>query len=139
MLSRFSYAMARRWRVPKLTETPELKAFSRELRRAREESGLSLRALAEAVAASHTVVADWERGRHAPRPPRVRMLEHVLQLAPGSLSRLLGYLPPGDFEKGAVGVLQAAQSDPRLTDRDRRILAAVYRELVRKNEEGPGS
>src|SRR5438105_525514 len=69
--------MTRRWRVPKLTETPELEAFGRELRRAREESGLSLRALAEAVAASHTVVSDWERGRHAPRPPRVRMVGHV--------------------------------------------------------------
>jgi ribosome-binding protein aMBF1 (putative translation factor) len=67
---------------------PELEAFSDALKQAREDSGMSLRALAEAVEASHTVVAQWERGEHAPRPPRVRMLEHVLQLPPGSLSRL---------------------------------------------------
>jgi len=62
---------------------PELEAFSDTLKGAREDSGMSLRALAEAVEASHTVVAQWERGEHAPRPPRVRMLEHVLQLPPG--------------------------------------------------------
>ena len=48
---------------------PELEAFSDALKRAREDSGMSLRALAEAVEASHTVVAQWERGEHAPRPP----------------------------------------------------------------------
>ena len=43
---------------------PELDAFSDALKRAREDSGMSLRALAEAVEASHTVVAQWERGEH---------------------------------------------------------------------------
>ena len=58
---------------------PELEAFSDALKQAREDSGMS-RATAEAVEASHTV-AQWERGEHA-RPPRVRMLEHVLQRSP---------------------------------------------------------
>jgi transcriptional regulator with XRE-family HTH domain len=111
---------------------PELEAFSEALKRAREESGMSLRALAEAVEASHTVVAQWERGEHAPRPPRVRMLEHVLQLPPGSLSRLLGYWPAESTDGHSVGVIEAARADPRLGERDRRILTAVYRELVRK-------
>jgi transcriptional regulator with XRE-family HTH domain len=111
---------------------PELEAFSDALKRAREDSGLSLRALADAVEASHTVVAQWERGEHAPRPPRVRMLEHVLQLPPGSLSRLLGYWPAETAEAPPVGVIEAARADPRLGERDRRILTAVYRELVRK-------
>ena len=110
---------------------PELEAFSDALKQAREDSGMSLRALAEAVA-SHTVVAQWERGEHAPRPPRVRMLEHVLQLPPGSLSRLLGYWPAETTDAPPVGVIEAARADPRLGERDRRILTAVYRELVRK-------
>ena len=46
---------------------PELEAFSDALKQAREDSGMSLRALADAVEASHTVVAQWERGEHAPR------------------------------------------------------------------------
>jgi transcriptional regulator with XRE-family HTH domain len=114
---------------------PELEAFSQALKRAREESGMSLRALADSVEASHTVVAQWERGEHAPRPPRVRMLEHVLQLSPGSLSRLLGYWPAESADGHSVGVIEAAQADPRLGKRDRRILTAVYRELVRKHVE----
>jgi transcriptional regulator with XRE-family HTH domain len=101
---------------------PELEAFSDALKRA----------LADAVEASHTVVAQWERGEHAPRPPRVRMLEHVLQLPPGSLSRLLGYWPAETADAPPVGVIEAARADPRLGERDRRILTAVYRELVRK-------
>ena len=111
---------------------PELEGFSDALKRAREESGMSLRALADAVEASHTVVAQWERGEHAPRPPRVRMLEHVLQLAPGSLSRLLGYWPTETSDAQPIGVIEAARADPRLGERDRRILTAVYRELVRR-------
>jgi transcriptional regulator with XRE-family HTH domain len=111
---------------------PELEAFSEALKRAREDSGMSLRALADAVEASHTVVAQWERGEHAPRPPRVRMLEHVLQLPPGSLSRLLGYWPAETPHAQPVGVIEAVRADPRLEERDRRILTAVYRELVRR-------
>jgi len=60
------------------------------------------------------------------------MLEHVLQLPPGSLSRLLGYWPAESADAHPVGVLEAARVDPRLGERDRRILTAVYRELVRK-------
>ena len=117
---------------------PELEAFSEALKRAREDSGMSLRALADAVEASHTVVAQWERGEHAPRPPRVRMLEHVLQLPPGSLSRLLGYWPAESADGHSVGVIEAARADPRLGERDRRILTAVYRELVRKQTKEDG-
>jgi hypothetical protein len=60
------------------------------------------------------------------------MLEHVLQLPPGSLSRLLGYWPAETTDAPPVGVIEAARADPRLGERDRRILTAVYRELVRK-------
>src|SRR4029453_15009090 len=98
---------------------PELEAFSDALKRAREDSGMSLRALADAVEASHTVVAQWERGEPAPRPPRVRMLEHVLQLSPGSLSRLLGYWPAETTDAHPVGFIEAARVDPRPGDAHR--------------------
>jgi hypothetical protein len=60
------------------------------------------------------------------------MLEHVLQLPPGSLSRLLGYWPTDTADAHPVGVIEAARADPRLGERDRRILTAVYRQLVRR-------
>ena len=61
------------------------------------------------------------------------MIEHVLGLPAGSLQRLLGQLTAD--EAGArvpMTVLEAAEADSRLGDRGREILAAVYRELVRK-------
>ena len=111
----------------------QLQAFSRALRQARETAGMSIRELATAVSTSHTVVWQWENAEHAPRPPRVRMIEHVLNLPPGSLARLLGHLSAD--ETGArvpMTVLEAADADPKLGERAREILAAVYRELVRK-------
>ena len=60
------------------------------------------------------------------------MLEHVLQLPAGSLSRLLGYWPAEAADAHPVGVIEAARADPRQGERDRRVLTAVYRELVRK-------
>jgi transcriptional regulator with XRE-family HTH domain len=107
--------------------------FSRALRQAREAAGLSIRELAKAVSTSHTVVWQWENAEYAPRPPRVRMIEHVVGLPAGSLGRLLGHLTAD--EAGArvpMTVLEAADADPKLGERGREILGAVYRELVRK-------
>jgi transcriptional regulator with XRE-family HTH domain len=109
--------------------------FGEALRRAREEQGLSLRDLAGLVGASHSVIAQWERGEHFPRPPRVIMIEHVLRLSPGSLSRLLGYVPVTEANgQPPVSTLEAARLDPRLGDRERAILTVVYQELVRQRE-----
>jgi transcriptional regulator with XRE-family HTH domain len=111
----------------------QLQEFSRALKQARESAGMSIRELAKAVSSSHTVVWQWENAEHAPRAPRVRMIEHVLGLPAGSLARLLGHLTAD--ETGArvpMTVLEAADSDPKLGERGREILAAVYRELVRK-------
>jgi hypothetical protein len=61
------------------------------------------------------------------------MIEQVLGLPTGSLQRLLGQLTAD--EAGAripMTVLEAADADSKLGDREREILAAVYRELVRK-------
>src|SRR4029453_15963436 len=71
-------------------------------------------------------------GGAAPRPPRGKVPGAGLQPPPGALSRLLGYWPAETTDAPPVGVIEAARADPRLGERDRRILTAVYRELVRK-------
>jgi transcriptional regulator with XRE-family HTH domain len=95
--------------------------FAQALRRAREECGLSQRGLADALGVSQASVSQWLLGQTAPRPERVAALEGVLRMddraAPGSVS-----------------VTEAAEADPRLGVRERRILAAVYRELVHQRE-----
>ena len=91
------------------------------------------RDLAKAVSVSHTVVWQWEGAEHAPRRPRVRMIEHVLGLPTGSLQRLLGQLTADEAgTRIPMTVLEAAEADSKLGDRGREILAAIYRELVRK-------
>lgn len=48
--------------------TPKARAIGVELRRAREDAGLSARQLADKLELSHTTVGRWEKGERAPRP-----------------------------------------------------------------------
>jgi transcriptional regulator with XRE-family HTH domain len=109
--------------------------FGQALQRAREECGLSQRGLADALGVSQASVSQWLLGQIAPRPERVTALERVLRMEPNSLAQLLGQVPYDDrVASPSVSVTQAAEADPRLGARERRILAAVYRELVHQRE-----
>lgn len=48
--------------------TPKARAIGAELRRVREDAGLSARQLAEKLGLSHTTVGRWEKGERVPRP-----------------------------------------------------------------------
>jgi transcriptional regulator with XRE-family HTH domain len=107
--------------------------FARALQRARSECGLSQRQLAAALGVSQASVSQWLTGQSAPKPRRITELERVLRLTPNTLARYLGYLPADDTApKSVMTVVEAAEADPRLGEREQRILAAVYRELVRQ-------
>ena len=108
--------------------------FGQALQRAREECGLSQRRLADALGVSQASVSQWLLGQTAPRPERVAALERVLRMEPNSLAQLLGQVPYDDRAAPSVSVTEAAEADPRLGSRERRILAAVYRELVHQRE-----
>jgi transcriptional regulator with XRE-family HTH domain len=108
--------------------------FGQALQRAREECGLSQRGLADALGVSQASVSQWLLGQTAPRPERVAALERVLRMEPSSLARLLGQVADDDRAAPSVSVTEAAEADPRLGTRERRILAAVYRELVHQRE-----
>jgi transcriptional regulator with XRE-family HTH domain len=109
--------------------------FRRALRQAREEAGLSQRALARAVDVTPAAAWQWERdnGSTVPRMDMTTRLEQVLKLEPGHLSRLLGYVPATTEPGTATSVVAAARADPRLGDSERELLIAVYRELVRQS------
>jgi transcriptional regulator with XRE-family HTH domain len=100
--------------------------------RARQERGLSQRAVARAVGRTPSAVWQWEQGRGAPDPQTIATLERLLELEPDFLARLLGYLPPGLDSASKVGVLDAVSADPRLGDSERELLTTVYRWLVRQ-------
>ena len=96
---------------------------------------MSQRGLADALGVSQASVSQWLLGQTAPRPERVAALERVLRMESNSLARLLGQVSDDDRAAPAsVSVTEAAEADPRLGSRERRILAAVYRELVHQRE-----
>ena len=95
---------------------------------------MSQRGLADALGVTQASVSQWLLGQTAPRPERVAALERVLRMEPSSLARLLGQVPYDDRAAPSVSVTEAAEADPRLGTRERRILAAVYRELVHQRE-----
>jgi transcriptional regulator with XRE-family HTH domain len=109
--------------------------FRRALKQAREDAGLSQRALARAVDVSPGAVWQWERDRDGtvPRLDMTTRLEQVLKLEPGQLSRLLGYVPVTAEPGTMTSVVAAARADPRLGDSERELLIAVYRELIRQS------
>jgi transcriptional regulator with XRE-family HTH domain len=114
-------------------------AFRQALRHTREQRGLTQRALSRIIGLTNSAVWQWEQGKAIPRPEIVAKLEAALDLGPGVLSRLLGYLPiTAPPDKATMDVLEALQADPKLGERERKLLATIYRELVAQREAGQG-
>ena len=109
-------------------------AFRRALRRAREAAGESQSGLSVKIGVSRSAVWQWETGRALPTEANVAALERRLNLQPGSLSRLLGYRPAGAAAREMIGVIEALEADPKLGERERELLAAMYRQLVKQRE-----
>jgi transcriptional regulator with XRE-family HTH domain len=105
--------------------------FGRALRQARNDVGLSQRAIARSVGRTPSAVWQWEEGRGAPDPATVAQLEQLLQLELDSLAYLLGYVPTSEARDGAASVVDAVNADPRLDEGGRELLTNVYRWLVR--------
>jgi transcriptional regulator with XRE-family HTH domain len=83
---------------------------------------------------SRSAVSQWELGLTAPRPDTMTKLERLLQLEPGSLGRLVGQVPADAAKPGSMSVSEAIEADPRLGRRERDLLIAMYRQLVRQRE-----
>lgn len=72
--------------------------------------------------------SDWINGRRNMSPSQVFAAEVALDLEPGTLSQLLGYLPVG--ARSVVTVEDAIAADPALGARDRAAMLALYRSLT---------
>lgn len=75
-----------------------------------------------------SAVAQWINGDTEPARQYVFAAEEVLSLKPGTLSRILGYLPVA--AKPAVSVLDAIDADPSLSEKMRDVLRAAYRSAI---------
>jgi transcriptional regulator with XRE-family HTH domain len=110
--------------------------FRRVLKETRTRRRLSLSALGAAAGVSKSAAAQWENGRSLPVPAKVPDLERALELEPGALSRLLGYLPitSGD-DKTSLDVIEAIRRDARLGTHSQELLITMYRQLLRQRGE----
>jgi len=110
--------------------------FRRALIEARTKQRLSQRELGEAAGVSKAAVSQWEVGRSLPVPAKVPDLERALELEPGALSRLLGYLPIGSGDdKTSLDVVEAIRRDARLGEHGQELLIIMYRQLLRQREQ----
>jgi transcriptional regulator with XRE-family HTH domain len=109
-------------------------AFRRRLRQEREAAGQTQMGLSLHIGVSRSAVWQWEEGKSVPTEANVAALEKELGLQPGALSILLGYLPAGAVEREMVSVIEALEADPKLGARERELLAAMYRQLVKQRE-----
>jgi transcriptional regulator with XRE-family HTH domain len=107
--------------------------FRRAFIEARTKRRLSQRELGQAAGVSKAAVSQWELGRSLPIPAKVPDLERALELEPGALSRLLGYLPitSGD-DKTTLDVIEAIRRDGRLGAHGQELLITMYRQLLRQ-------
>jgi transcriptional regulator with XRE-family HTH domain len=104
-------------------------SFGEALRQALADQGMSQLELAERLGlSSQSVVSQWISETHRPDPARVFELERQLDVDPGRLSRLLGYLPVD--ASPALDVPAAVAADPHLNAQQREAVLAVYRALA---------
>lgn len=111
--------------MPKPTD---LRGFATALDVALGRGGWSQRALADALGLSQSTISHWKSATSAPPPATTFALEEALGLAPGTLSRHLGYVPSDHVV--AATVEEAIVDDPLLSPHHQRVLQATYRELV---------
>jgi transcriptional regulator with XRE-family HTH domain len=116
--------------------TAQKEEFRRVLKNTRTRRRLSLAVLGRAAGVSKSAVAQWESGRSLPIPAKVPDLERALELEPGALSRLLGYLPiaSGD-DRTSLDVIEAIRRDARLGEHGQELLITMYRQLLRQREQ----
>ena len=117
--------------------TPEGRDFSDALRtqlvgRSQTEFGATV-ADCEGRSApySQSQVSDWMNGKE-PSPSQVFAIEEALRLRPGTLSRILGYLPVS--ARNITSVPDALAADPALDVESRNALLASYRVLSRRKK-----
>lgn len=78
---------------------------------------------------AQTTVSSWLTGSHTMGPEESFAMEKALGYKPGQMTRHLGYVP-ADARTLGESPEAAIANDTRLNERDRRILLALYGEML---------
>lgn len=112
--------------------------FGRALGQVMSSRGITQVQLAEMIGMTQSAVSGWTRGKAEPAASTVFALERLLGVSPGFLSRYLGYLPI-EAVSAVPTIEDAIQHSSALDDDFKRMLLAVYRELIRYSQGPRGS
>ena len=97
----------------------------------RERANLSLRRLAEKAGISNPYLSQIERGIRRPSAEILKSLSRALEISSNTLYRRAGLI---DDELPPPTVLEAIDSDERLSSDQKKVLLDMYRALVRTSE-----
>lgn len=101
-----------------------MRRFGKAMSKARQDRDLSQAALGAMVKSNQSTVSSWERGESEPPPDFVFAIETACKVPPGSLSRLLGYMP---IIKDVEQDLECAiMSCPKLDVNERKLLRDIF-------------
>jgi transcriptional regulator with XRE-family HTH domain len=103
--------------------------FGAALAGALRAKGITQHRLGRALGIGQSTISAWVADRATPSHSVVFRVEAALEVAPGSLSRHLGYLPLDGSQPATV--LDCIDADPALNPGQRAALRAVYLELTR--------
>lgn len=113
--------------------TGEPHRFPSALNAAMHEANVGAVEIARAVGVTDDAVRKWLKGKSTPGPEAVFEAERQLGVAPGELSRHLGYVPVAS----PASVVAAIEADPALDAAGRDYLLAMYRTARRLGSQGP--
>lgn len=99
-------------------------------KQALEDSGTSYRRLGELIGAGKDTVGLWVNGDQPIWPDEVFAVEHALDLPPGTLSQLVGYVPVS--APTPMTVIDAVDRDPKLNSQARRMVKSTYRAAIER-------
>jgi transcriptional regulator with XRE-family HTH domain len=110
----------------------QLDALGEYIREQRRQANLSLRELAALTQVSNAYLSQLERGLHEPSVRVLRSLSAALDVSVEQLLAQAGHFDDnGSAPQAGHDATEAAiQADPRLNDKQKEALLAVYRTLV---------
>lgn len=108
------------------------------IKQARTERAVSQGALAKALSIDQGSVSAWETGRNVPPVERLRQVEQALDMTPGSLTKLVGFIPvPGSEIVPPVKPVPRPARDPAEVWERLATLEQLVEELVKRAASAP--